>query len=466
MSSKANKEYLSRGGKGEEVPQQFDHAITFGIIYEYINNIRYDPTHLLYPELSSHDGKYIGATIQKSVEDRYAGDPFKNHHNKHLLEAIEKFGKENFSIEIIARPPLEDLWREEARWVEINDCVYPNGYNINVPSSSREYKASSYTVKRWVRNIKTDKVFEISSMKEFCHNPSKFDANYESSKKFLTVDLKSKPIINLQQLSNAFTGYITPSDRSSGIKQADKIVCSGLYAPARYTLKDIEKLKDYRHKLKVLDLAKSIKYPLTLIDSFSLEEKVIANDRDVLELLAPTTGVAPSSLRNFLEAPGHQGQVAVLRGGTKSYLPKELFFEGTYWWRHNTDGSPSVICVIVKKTNKPMSFSWTTLAEFSQKLRHTGKVQYMPKNKAIEHSTFGKSLRMLVKGKAKTAYGLMVDDKKCDLRVRLLRFFSSPEVSYCKKAGHDVSFNMEGLSETERHTCEKILKLRSDIYQD
>ena len=72
-----------------------------GIVYEYANNIRHDPSHPLYPKLSSHDGKYIGGSHYKSVEDRYAGDIFKNHHNKHILEAFEKFGKENFSVKII-----------------------------------------------------------------------------------------------------------------------------------------------------------------------------------------------------------------------------------------------------------------------------------------------------------------------------------------------------------------------------
>ena len=405
MSSKANKSDLSRG-----------------IVYAYTNNIRNDPTHPLHPELSSHDGKYTGGSIKQSVEDRYAGDPFKNHHNKHLLEALEKFGKENFSVEIIARPLLEDLWREEARWVEINDCIYPNGYNINVPSSSREYKAYSYRAKRWVRNIITDKVFKVSSLKEFCHNPAKFDADFESCKKFLTVDSNSKPIINLQQLSNAFTGYITPADRSLGIKQVDKVVCSGLYAPARYTLKDIEKLKDYRHKVKVSELAKSIKYPLCLIDIASLEEKVISNERDVGDLLTLTNKSAQKDhvtvcsfkafLRSFSDGDGAikstSGKQQALHIGTNLYRPKQLFFKGNHWWKHNTDGSSSKICVVVKETNETMFFKYGELGEFTKKLKSRvpkGYVDKLGSNADLEHSTFGRSLRKLIECELKTAYG-------------------------------------------------------------
>lgn len=455
MSSKANKEDLSRG-----------------IIYEYSNNIRHDPTHPLYPKLSSHDGKYTGASIHKSVEERYAGDVFKNHHNKHILEAFKKFGKENFSVEIIATPLLKDLWREEARWIEINDCVYPNGYNIR-PGGSRDYKPHRYKVKRWVRNIKTDKVFEVPSMKEFCHNPSKFDADYESSKKFLTVDLKSNPIINLQQLSNAFTGYITPSDRSLGMKQAAKVVCAGLYTPARYTLKDIEKLKDYKHKVKVLEITKSMNYPLSLIDIVSLDEKVISNDSDVIDLLALTGEVTVCRFKAFLRSLSHEGgKRAALHSGNNLYRPKELFFKGTHWWKHNTDGSSSKIYVVVKESNETMFFNYSELVGFAKKLKrkvskgYTNKVASYSSPEDLERSTFGRCLRSLIECELKTAYGLKVDDKKCDSRIRLLRFFSSPEVAYCKKAGYDVNFDMEGLSETERYTCEKILKLRADMYHD
>lgn len=45
--------------------------------------------------------------------------------------AIEKYGKENFSVEVIDHAnTLDELNEKEIKWIEYYNCVSPNGYNI------------------------------------------------------------------------------------------------------------------------------------------------------------------------------------------------------------------------------------------------------------------------------------------------------------------------------------------------
>ena len=71
---------------------------------------------------------YVGKT-QRTVEER-----FKEHarHNKtYISKAIQKYGKENFQIEVIEIcNNVDDLDERERYWINFFNCKVPNGYNF------------------------------------------------------------------------------------------------------------------------------------------------------------------------------------------------------------------------------------------------------------------------------------------------------------------------------------------------
>jgi hypothetical protein len=63
--------------------------------------------------------------------------------NTPLCNAINKYGKSNFNIEVIEEAPLETLDEKEAYWILKNDTIYPNGYNIAKHSRNRHREDSN-----------------------------------------------------------------------------------------------------------------------------------------------------------------------------------------------------------------------------------------------------------------------------------------------------------------------------------
>ena len=199
-----------------------------GIIYKISNQIRFDPTHPLYKSLKPWDSDYVGQSSQP-LDKRYP-EGIEETHNKYLRESIEKFGLENFSIEEIQTEViLKELNREESKWVNLNNCIYPRGYNINIPSFD-DWKPKSRN-ERWIRNIETGKVFSVNNLKTFCRNPHFYDQDFPN---FVPSDPKDYKI-NYTQMSNCLTGYISPTDRKNGIDLPNKVFVD-IYCPARDTL--------------------------------------------------------------------------------------------------------------------------------------------------------------------------------------------------------------------------------------
>lgn len=86
------------------------------VVYKITNNI---------------NGKiYIGQTT-RSISERW-----KTHISKHsgcvaLKNAIDKYGVENFSLEIIEKHnDLDSLNKSEAHWIKQYNSISPNGYNL------------------------------------------------------------------------------------------------------------------------------------------------------------------------------------------------------------------------------------------------------------------------------------------------------------------------------------------------
>ena len=88
-----------------------------GFIYKIINNL--------------NNKVYIGQTIQKPIERFYqhcARKCDKNVLNMVIHKAIFKYGKNNFTFEIIEEVPKEQLNEREEYWIKYYNS-YINGYN-------------------------------------------------------------------------------------------------------------------------------------------------------------------------------------------------------------------------------------------------------------------------------------------------------------------------------------------------
>lgn len=84
------------------------------IIYKITNNI---------------NGKiYVGQTV-RSLKERIS--EHKRHKNCTMYKAFEKYGFENFSIEILFETnDIEELNNKEIFYIEQFNCLMPNGYNL------------------------------------------------------------------------------------------------------------------------------------------------------------------------------------------------------------------------------------------------------------------------------------------------------------------------------------------------
>ena len=128
----------------------------YGFIYKY----------------TSPSGKsYIGQTVQ-SLTDR-AGHNGKNYIGcKYFWSAIQKYGWENFIIEILGEFPQEELNYQERKYIEIFNTLAPNGYNIqtggqrNYHKNRKEiYQYDSKTgklIRRWDGQKQAAEYYDIS----------------------------------------------------------------------------------------------------------------------------------------------------------------------------------------------------------------------------------------------------------------------------------------------------------------
>lgn len=127
------------------------------------------------------DGKcYVGQTKHSFVE-RYSYEWTKSINTLYLKNAIEKYGKDNFEVNILEHSikTIEELNRlEEENAVKYN-CYSPNGYNLRccgnnyykiiTPEQLKILKnINAKTVK--VKNIKTGEIIEIHNISDFCRD--------------------------------------------------------------------------------------------------------------------------------------------------------------------------------------------------------------------------------------------------------------------------------------------------------
>ena len=110
--------------------------------------MEFDNKWTVYMHISPSNKRYIGIT-SKEPKKRWGLDGRKYHHNKHFINAIEKYGWDNFQHIIVAK----GLDEETAKWLEIElirewDTTNPNkGYNVspggNVTTLGKKYSEES-----------------------------------------------------------------------------------------------------------------------------------------------------------------------------------------------------------------------------------------------------------------------------------------------------------------------------------
>lgn len=74
--------------------------------------------------------KYVGQTIHTHLE-RWDGHCRSKDETSIISKAIQKYGKDNFSIELLETcKSLDDLNESEKKWIKYHNTIRPNGYNI------------------------------------------------------------------------------------------------------------------------------------------------------------------------------------------------------------------------------------------------------------------------------------------------------------------------------------------------
>lgn len=103
-----------------------------------MNNYKPKRGHGFIYKYTSPSGKsYIGQTVQ-SLSNR-AGHNGKNYFGcKYFWKAIQKYGWNNFYVEILGEFLIEELNYQERRFIEIFNTLAPNGYNIQI-GGQRDY---------------------------------------------------------------------------------------------------------------------------------------------------------------------------------------------------------------------------------------------------------------------------------------------------------------------------------------
>lgn len=95
---------------------------------------------------------YIGQSVR--IERRFTEHNIPSNNSTLIDKAINEYGKENFTYEVIEECEIKDLIDREQYWINYYNCITPNGYNrvINNQTLNTIYRISKETVD----NIKND----------------------------------------------------------------------------------------------------------------------------------------------------------------------------------------------------------------------------------------------------------------------------------------------------------------------
>ena len=104
---------------------------------------------LVYKILNKINGKeYIGQTIH-SLEKRWYGHCNGERSCRYLRRAIEKYGKDNFKIKVLARcNTREEMDHREAYYIKLFNTLAPSGYNLDSGGKNKQHHEDSLKVMR------------------------------------------------------------------------------------------------------------------------------------------------------------------------------------------------------------------------------------------------------------------------------------------------------------------------------
>lgn len=142
---------------------------------------------------------YIGQSVH--IERRFSEHCFPSKKSQISL-AIQKYGKENFSFEIIEECSIEELNKREQFWIKHYNSLSPNGYNITEDTSSTHTNYRFFdkkTIDDIIADLKDNKLSlkEISEKYQInISNVSRINAGITHKKENLEYPIRKRKTNN------------------------------------------------------------------------------------------------------------------------------------------------------------------------------------------------------------------------------------------------------------------------------
>ena len=156
-----------------------------GYIYKITNNI--------------NNKVYIGQTIKQRPTDRFSQHRYdsrnlKDNDNSYLHKAMNLYGVDNFSFEVIEEIENQFLNEREIYWIQVYDSLTPNGYNLTLggegtkgfsrPQSLEEKEKRKESNKQFYLEHPEEREKISQRTKELWQNEEYRNKVTESNKKF------------------------------------------------------------------------------------------------------------------------------------------------------------------------------------------------------------------------------------------------------------------------------------------
>lgn len=186
---------------------------------------------------------YIGQTTQ-TLKKRFSGhccySKTDRSVNMYIKRAIHKYGRENFSIELLEECPIEQMSEREKFWISYYDS-YNSGYNLTLGGQDSNYFSlnrleNTIDIKKFVEYIKEFRPLAIEVARHF--NISKYSV-HNLIKRLEDPDL----ILN----------YYNPR-KGKSIEDIDKLELLALY-DAGHSIKELVKI----YKIEKTKISKFLK---------------------------------------------------------------------------------------------------------------------------------------------------------------------------------------------------------------
>lgn len=190
-----------------------------GYIYKIINKI---------------DGKiYIGQT-RVDLKERWRQHKKISSNCRYLKNAIQKYGFENFEFKLILICFDEDLDKNETYYIQKNNTIVPNGYNLRYGGNSSSHNEE--TKKKISESLKgrTDIIYNKSNLGKSHSDEIKLKiSNSLKGKKKSKESVEKRIKFKIFQIDkegviiDSFRGYNAASEKTGFFKLGIMNVCNG-----------------------------------------------------------------------------------------------------------------------------------------------------------------------------------------------------------------------------------------------